>query len=204
MQSAELWSSIVKNWQLFTKESMLFCSWLLNPLLINSYHERRATQCYQRNIVSIVLFMSRNFLEYVLPSLLASLFRVAKAFRVPWSKRARIRHRSELTKRDWENAVQDLCITHISSLGKWRRKTLLRPWTYLLLRLAHMFHDLHHNAFKNTGNKGTLPKVKMDFARRSFYFLWASIFNWLLLSLRNIWNVNAWVLLRKAVDDYNL
>ena len=46
-----------------------------------------------------------------------------------------------------------------------------------------------------------LPKVKLDFARRSFYFLGASIFNSLPLSLRNI---NSRVLFRKALDDYYL
>ena len=42
-----------------------------------------------------------------LPSPKASLFRVAKAFRVTWSKPL-LRHRSELTERDCENAVQGL------------------------------------------------------------------------------------------------
>ena len=47
---------------------------------------------------------------------------------------------------------------------------------------------LQHNAI-NTGNNGKtakLPKAKLDFARRSFYFLGASIFNSLPLGLRNI------------------
>ena len=40
-------------------------------------------------------------------------FRAAKAFRVTWSnvfpaRLPRIHHRSELTERDWENAVQEL------------------------------------------------------------------------------------------------
>ena len=52
-----------------------------------------------------------------MPSPEALLFRAAKAFRVTWSKRkweavshpfVRIRHRSGLTERDWENAVQGL------------------------------------------------------------------------------------------------
>ena len=46
-----------------------------------------------------------------------------------------------------------------------------------------------------------LPKVKLDFVHRSFYFLDALIFNSLLLSLRNI---NSRVLFRKALDDYHM
>ena len=41
-------------------------------------------------------------LSFPLPSPEASLFRAAKVFQVTWSKR------SELTERDWENAVQGL------------------------------------------------------------------------------------------------
>ena len=47
------------------------------------------------------LYASLN-LSFPLPSPEASIFRAAKAFRVTWSKR------SELTERDWENAVQGL------------------------------------------------------------------------------------------------
>ena len=37
---------------------------------------------------------------------------------------------------------------------------------------------LNHNAItRNNGKTLKLPKVKLDFARRSFYFLGASIFN---------------------------
>jgi len=50
------------------------------------------------------------------------------------------------------------------------------------------FERLHHNDLntRNNGNTAKVPKVKLDFARRSFYFLGASIFNSLPLSLRNI------------------
>ena len=54
---------------------------------------------------------------------------------------------------------------------------------------------------KVDGKTARLPKVKLDFARRSFYFLGASIFNSLPLSLRNI---NSRVLFRNALDDYYL
>ena len=50
----------------------------------------------------------------------------------------------------------------------------------------HVF--LQHNAI-NTGNNrktANLPKAKLDFARLSFYFWGASIFNSLPLGLRNI------------------
>ena len=65
------------------------------------------------------------------------------------------------------------------------------------------FQRLHHNALntRNNGKSAKLPKVKLDFARRSFYFLGASIFNSLPLSLRNI---NSRVLFRKALDDHYL
>ena len=49
------------------------------------------------------------------------------------------------------------------------------------------FFFLQHNAI-NTGNNGetaNLPKAKLDFARLSFYFWGASIFNSLPLGLRN-------------------
>ena len=61
------------------------------------------------------------------------------------------------------------------------------------------FHRLHHNASntRNNGKTAELPKVRLDFARCSFYFLGASIFNLLPLSLRNI---NSRVLFRK--DGY--
>jgi len=72
------------------------------------------------------------------------------------------------------------------------------------------FERLHHNALNtrnngntaklpNNGNTAKLPKVKLDFARRSFYFLGASIFNSLPLSLRNI---NSRILFWKALDDH--
>ena len=65
------------------------------------------------------------------------------------------------------------------------------------------FQRLNHNALntRNNGKAAKLPKVKLDFARRSFYFLGASIFNSLPLSLRNI---NSRVLFRKALEDYYL
>ena len=66
------------------------------------------------------------------------------------------------------------------------------------------FQRLHHNTLntRNNGKSVKLPKVKLDFARRSFYFLGASIFNSLPpLSLRNN---NSRVLYWKALDDYYL
>ena len=60
---------------------------------------------------------------------------------------------------------------------------------------------------RNTGKVAKLPKVKLDFARSSFYFLGASIFNSLplCLSLRNInsnlRNINS---NSKALDDFYL
>ena len=62
------------------------------------------------------------------------------------------------------------------------------------------FQWLHHNS-RNNGQTAKLPKVKLDFGRRSFYFLGASIFNSLPFSLRNI---NFRALFRKALDDYDL
>ena len=65
------------------------------------------------------------------------------------------------------------------------------------------FQLLNHNALntRNNGKAGKLPKVELDFARRRFYFLDASIFNYLPLSLRNI---NFRFLFRKALDDLYL
>ena len=65
------------------------------------------------------------------------------------------------------------------------------------------FQRSHHNALttRNNGKSAKLPRVKLDFARRSFYFLGASIFNSLLLSLGNI---NSRVLFKKALDDFYL
>ena len=62
---------------------------------------------------------------------------------------------------------------------------------------------LNHNALKtrNNGKAAKLPKVKLAFARHSFYFLGASIFYSSPLSLRNI---DSRVLFRKALDDYYL
>ena len=54
---------------------------------------------------------------------------------------------------------------------------------------------------RNSGKTARIPKVKLDFARRSFYFLGASIFNSLPLSLRNI---HSRVLFRNALDDFYL
>ena len=71
----------------------------------------------------------------------------------------------------------------------------------------HVFHDyfkrLRHNALntRNNGKTAKLPKVKLDFARRSFYFLGASIFNSLPLNSKNI---DSRVLFRKALADYYL
>ena len=63
--------------------------------------------------------------------------------------------------------------------------------------------DVNHNVLntRNNGKAAKLPKVKLHFARRSFYFLGASIFNSFPLSLRNM---NSRVLFRKALDDYDL
>ena len=60
---------------------------------------------------------------------------------------------------------------------------------------------LHHEALNTINNEKTakLPKVKLDFALHSFYFLGVLIFNSLSLSLRNI---NSSVLFRKALNDY--
>ena len=48
---------------------------------------------------------------------------------------------------------------------------------------------------------GIFGSLLPDFARRSFYFLGASIFNSLPLSLRNI---NSRILFWKALDDHYL
>ena len=63
------------------------------------------------------------------------------------------------------------------------------------------FQRSRHNALtaRNNEKAAKLPRVKLDFARRSFYFLGASIFNSLPLSLRNI---NSRVLFKKALDDF--
>ena len=64
------------------------------------------------------------------------------------------------------------------------------------------FQRLNHNHdHRNNGKAAKLPKVKLEFARRSFYFLGALIFVSTPLSLRNI---NFRVLFRKALDDYYL
>ncbi len=65
------------------------------------------------------------------------------------------------------------------------------------------FERWNHNAAntKNNGKTAKLPKVKLDFARRSFYFKGASIFNSLPLKLKNI---NSRLLFRKALDDFHL
>ena len=68
-----------------------------------------------------------------LPSALASLYRAAKVFRVTRSKRRRemkmfpahsprIRHRSELTERDWKNAVKGLG-KHLPQVGDKKKQT---------------------------------------------------------------------------------
>ena len=65
------------------------------------------------------------------------------------------------------------------------------------------FQRSHHNALttRNNGKSAKLPRVKLDFARRSFYISGASSFNSLTFSLRNI---NSRVLLKKALDDFIL
>ena len=65
------------------------------------------------------------------------------------------------------------------------------------------FQRVNHNALntRNNGKAAKLPKVKLDFARRSFYILGASTFNSLPLSLRSI---NSRFLFRKALDDFYL
>ena len=72
-----------------------------------------------------------------------------------------------------------------------------------VFKFKDYFQRLHHNALntRNNGKTAKLPKVKLDFACCSFYFLGASIFNSLPLSLRNI---NSRVLFRRALDDYYL
>ena len=66
-----------------------------------------------------------RIVDIYLPSPLASFFLAAKAFRVTWSMRKceafpvpspRIRHRNELTERDWENAIQGLGKIYTSTL----------------------------------------------------------------------------------------
>ena len=54
---------------------------------------------------------------------------------------------------------------------------------------------------RNNGLTAKLPKVKLEFGRRSFYFLGAKIFNSLPGYLKNI---NSRVLFRKALDDFYL
>ena len=74
-------------------------------------HRRGFPQC---TVFEVVCVIWSPLLSSQLPSPWASLFRAAKAFRVTWSKRKceafparspQIRHRNELTDRDWENAV---------------------------------------------------------------------------------------------------
>ena len=55
------------------------------------------------------------------------------------------------------------------------------------------------NEVGNNGKAAKLPKVNLDFARCSFYFLGGSPFNSLPLSLRN---TNFKVLFRKALQDF--
>ena len=59
---------------------------------------------------------------------------------------------------------------------------------------------LSHNVdTRNNENSVKRPKVKLEFARRGFYFLGASIFNSLPLSLRSI---NSRVLFKEALEDF--
>ena len=54
----------------------------------------------------------------------------------------------------------------------------------------------------NTRNSGTtiaLPKVKLDFARKSFYFLGASAFNSLPLKIKQI---SCRILFRESLDQF--
>ena len=54
----------------------------------------------------------------------------------------------------------------------------------------------------NTRNSGTtiaLPKVKLDFARKSFYFLGASAFNFLPLKIKQI---SCRILFRESLDQF--
>ena len=65
------------------------------------------------------------------------------------------------------------------------------------------FQRFHHNSLNTRNNRKapTLPKGKLDFARHSFSFLGASLFNSLPLSLKNS---NSKFLVRKALDVFHL
>ena len=70
------------------------------------------------------------------PSPLASLFRVAYAFRVTWSGRSPgIRHRKSLTEKDWKHAVQGQGRPCVRSLNTFtfllylKKKTFSKPFT---------------------------------------------------------------------------
>ena len=62
------------------------------------------------------------------------------------------------------------------------------------------FNFLIHD-FNTRNSKTTiaLPKVKLDFARKSFYFLGASVFNFLPLKIKQI---SCKILFRESLDQF--
>ena len=77
------------------------------------------------------------------------------------------------------------------------------PWLWRTLEIGRPTSKVNEerpgDEVGNNGKAAKLPKVKLDFARCSFYFLGGSLFNSLPLSLRN---TNFKVLFRKALHDF--
>ena len=86
------------------------------------------------------------------------------------------------------------------------------PWLWRTLEMGRPTSKVNEerpgDEVGNNGKAAKLPKVKLDFARCSFYFLGGSLFNSLPLSLRkkkkkkSLRNTNFKVLFRKALHDF--
>ena len=106
----------------------------------------------------------------------------------------------------WTNRSPQNCDLRFLTIGNFLQKLLFDSLNgTACFPFKNHFRRLHYNALSTRGDGKTakLPKVKLDFSFRSYYFLGASriINNSLPLSSRNIITT---VLFRKALDDQNL
>ena len=99
------------------------------------------------------------------------------------------------------------CELRLSSIENFlKKKACLLVFDCLKGNVCSPFKDyfnllIHDFNTRNSGTIIALPKVKLDFARKSFYFLGASAFNSLPLKIKQI---SCRILFRESLDQFFL
>ena len=152
-----------------------------------------------------------NFLlsaERIYRAMIMPIFTYCGQITLGWSETRRCQIRN-LEQRSHRIILQNSkclnCELRLSSIENFlKKKACLFVFDCLKGNVCSPFKDyfnllIHDFNTRNSGTTIALPKVKLDFARKSFYFLGASAFNSLPLKIKQI---SCRILFRESLDQF--